>query len=167
MYKQNLLDTLVKEMKIVQRLSTKIPVEQINYRPKEGMRSMLELLQYLTHTGTGFIMYWYRADTSDLKTFYAPISAKAKTLTHEQFIPAMDHQIEKVQELFSNMTDDEFKNKTVDYPWGGTAPLCEAILTTSVRWLIAYKMQLFLYIKMTSDQKLGTPDVWRLTDLAV
>ena len=43
--------------------------------------------------------------------------------------------------------------------------LGEAIIETSIKWLTGYKMQLFMKLKQTSDEKLTTPDLWRRTEL--
>jgi hypothetical protein len=57
--------------------------------------------------------------------------------------------------------------KGVVYPWTGIkAPLGEAIIATSVKWLSAYKLQLFLFIKLCGDQQLTTADAWELTELS-
>lgn len=56
-------------------------------------------------------------------------------------------------------------NKEVDYPWGDKAKFGVAIMETAVKWLIGYKMQLFLIMKLSSDQILTTPDLWRKTEL--
>jgi hypothetical protein len=165
MHKEILLDSIIKEMKIIRRLGSKVTMDNINYRPKEGMRSMLELLQYLSYCGTAVVSFWYRKDGSDIKTFYAPITEKAKTVTLDQFVALMDEQIEKIKILFDNITDDDLENKVVEYPWKETARLREAILVTSIKWLTAYKTQLFLYLKLSTENKFTTPDLWRLTEI--
>ena len=165
MYKQFLLNSIIKEMKIVRRLSTKIPAEQVDFRPKENIRSTLELLQYLSSCGTGMIRYWYRTDGSDFKTFYGGLAIEGKNITRENFAAAMDAQIEMITNLFNNITEDDLENKEVDYPWGEKAKLGEAILETSIKWLTGYKMQLFLKLKLSTDEKLTTPDLWRKTEL--
>lgn len=152
-------------MKIIRRLSTKIPADQINFRPKEGMRSSLELLQYLSSCGTGTIRYWYKTDDSDYKTFFAGLRTHTHTITHDNFIFEMNAQIELVKELFDNISEDDLLNKEVDYPWGEKALLGEAIIATNIKWLTAYKMQLFINLKLSSEEKLTTPDLWRTTEL--
>jgi hypothetical protein len=165
MQKQVLLNSIVKEMKIVRRLSTKIPPNQSDFRPKDNVRSTTELLQYLSNCGTGMIRYWYRKDDSDFKTFYVALSEAGKTITPQNFAAHMDSQIELVNKLFEEITEDDLLNKQVDYPWGEKAPLGEAILETCIKWITGYKMQLFLKLKLSSDEKLGTPDLWRKTEL--
>ena len=167
MLKQILLKSILKEMKIVRRLSTKIPVDQINFRPKEDIRSTLELLQYISFSATGMLQYWYRKDNSEFRPFYSVLTAHSKTITHENFIAEMDAQIELVTRIFDEITEEDLLNKIVDYPWGEKAPLGEAILETCIKWITGYKMQLFLKLKLSSDEKLTTPDLWRKTEMDV
>ncbi len=165
MYKQILLNSIVKEMKIVRRLSTKIPADKIDFRPKEGIRSTLELLQYLSYTGTGMLQYWYRKNESEFRPFYAMLTAHSKTITHENFIAEMDSQIELVTKIFNEITEEDLLTKIVDYPGGEKALLAEGIIEMCIKWITGYKMQLFLKIKLSSDEKLTTPDLWRKTEL--
>lgn len=167
MFKQFLLNSIIKEMKIVKRLSTKIPADQIDFRPKEGIRSTLELLQYISYSATGMLQYWYRKDDSDFRTFYAGLTAHSKTITPENFIAEMDRQMELVTKLFENITEEDLLTKEVDYPWGEKAPLGQAILETCIKWITGYKMQLFLKLKLSTDEKLTTPDLWRKTEMDV
>ena len=167
MYKQFLLNSIIKEMKIIRRLSTKIPADKFDFRPKEGIRSTSELLQYLSSCGTGMLQFWYRKDNSDFKTFFAALAAKHTTITQENFIAEMDSQIALVTNLFNNITEEDLFNKEVEYPWGEKALLGEAIIETSIKWLTGYKMQLFLKLKLSSEEKLATPDLWRKTELEI
>jgi hypothetical protein len=167
MFKDFLLNSIIQEMKIIRRLATKIESGQGDYRPKESIRSFNELLQYLSVAGTNPIRYWYRKDTSvDFRTFVTEIATQAKaTVTTETFVKAMDAQIELITKLFDQITEEDLLNKEVDYPWGDKAKLGEAIINTSIKWLTAYKMQLFLKLKLASDIELKTPDLWRKTEL--
>lgn len=166
MFKQFLLNSIVHEMKVIRRLATKIESNQADYRPKEGIRSITELLQYLSACGTNTIRYWYRTDPSiDFRTSISEAVTKAKEITPQNFVAAMDAQIDLVTKLFENITEDDLLNKEVDYPWGEKAKLGEAIINTSIKWLTGYKVQLFLKLKLSSDQELKTPDLWRMTEL--
>jgi hypothetical protein len=165
MYKEILINSILKEMKIVRRLATKITADKLTFRKKEGMRSTLELLQYLSSCGTGTISYWYRTDGSDFKTFYTALREKSQTVTLENFGATMDAQIELLQQLFANITEHDLLHKEIDFPWGDKAMLAEGILETNIKWLTAYKMQLFLALKLSTDEKIGTPDLWRKTEI--
>ena len=165
MYKQHLLNSIEKEIKICRRLYTKIPPDKINFKPKEGVRSILELLQYLSIIGSTMLDYWLKKDDTDFNAFFNAKTATAKAMSPEQFLTAMDDQLIAIKHLFNEITEEDLLNKETAYPWGGTEPLGQAIIATSIKWLAGYKLQLFLFIKLCDDQKLGTADAWVLTEL--
>lgn len=167
MYKQHLQNAIVKEMEICQRLYTKIPQDKMDFRPTAETRSVFELLQYLSFAGTAMLNYWLKEEDPNFGTFWGRLSTTAKQMQQEQFLPVMDDQIQMVKNLFDQINEEDLLQKEVSYPWGVKAPLGEAIITTSVKWMAAYKLQLFLYLKQCTDQKLGTADAWVLTDLAL
>ena len=166
MYKQHLLNNIEKEIHICRRLYTKIPSGKMDFRPKEGLRSILELLQYLTIIGIIMPAYWFKKADTDFNTFFSKMEKPTRTIPHEQFITAMDKQMEAIRDFFNQISEDDLMNKEVNYPWGGKAPMGEAIVGTSIKFLTGYKLQLFLLIKLCDDQKLTTPDAWVLTDLS-
>ena len=164
MYKDHLRNAIVDEMKICMRLYTKIPPGKMDYRPKEGMRSIHELLQYIGLVGTALPIYWIKETDTDFFAEFDKKAALSKQMSHEQFIPVMRKQIEKIEELFGLVTDDDLLNKEVTYPWGGKAAFGEAIIASSIKFLSGYKLQLFLYTRMCTDLKLGTADAWFITE---
>jgi hypothetical protein len=165
MYKQHLLNCIEKELNICRRLFTKIPADKMNFRPKEGVRSILELLQYLSFIGSAMPDYWLNKEALDMNVYFGTCISQAKTITPEQFPTIMNEQILKIKAVFEQITEEDLIKKEVTYPWGSKAPLGEAIITTSIKWLAAYKLQLFLFIKLTDDQKLTTADAWVLSEL--
>jgi hypothetical protein len=152
-------------MKIVRRLASKIPADKHDFRKKEGMRSTLELLQYLSSCGTGMLQYWYRTDNSDFRTFYGTLNEKSKSVTPENFTAVMDAQIELVKKIFENISEEDLLTKEVDFAGGEKGLLAEGIIENCIKWLTAYKMQLFLALKLTSEEKLATGDLWRKTEI--
>ena len=166
MYKHHLLSNIEKEINICRRLYTKINPDLMDFRPKEGIRSILELLRYLTIVGSALPIHWLRKPDPDFFAFFAVIEKESKTMPAERFLTAMDQQMATIRELLNKVPEDDFLNKEVEYPWGGKAPLGEAIIATSVKFLTGYKLQLFLFIKLSEDQKLTTPDAWFISDLS-
>jgi hypothetical protein len=166
MYKQHLLNNIEKEINICRRLYTKLPSEKMNYTPGEGIRTNLELLQYLSIAPTLMLVYWLKESDTDFVAYYGAKVAASKTMPHEQFLSAMEEQKKIITKLFDQISDDDLLDKEVSYPWSGAkAPLGEAIIATSVKWLSAYKLQLFLYIKLCGNKQLATADAWALTEL--
>ena len=162
MYKQHLLNAIEKEINICKRLFSLVPKDQLHYRPKEGMRSTLELLQYLTVIGSVMPAFWIQP-AEPFNEFFANRTKAAMEVNEDNFVEAMDKQLTEIHSLFSGITDEVLLNKEISFPWGSTAALGDAILGTSVKFITAYKMQLYLYLKMSTDQTLGTADAWALT----
>jgi hypothetical protein len=166
MYKQHLLNNIEKEMNICRRLYAKLPPGKMNYTPGESIRTALELLQYLSIAGTLMLSYWLKEEGTDFGTYYGAKVAASKTMPHEKFLTAMDEQIIIARKLFNDVSEDDLLHKEVTYPWNGVkAPLGEAIIATSIKWLAAYKLQLFLFIKLCGDKQLATADAWVLTEM--
>ncbi len=167
MYKEHLLNNIETEINICRRLYTKIPPGKMDFRPKEGLRSILELLQYLGIVGSALPYYWVKKEGTDFFAFFNEGDKAAKVMPHEQFLTVMDEQMATIRNLFNEISEDDLMNKEIEYPWGGKAPLGEAIIATSIKFLTAYKLQLLFLIKLCDDQKLGTADAWFLTDLSM
>ncbi|HLX91329.1 MAG TPA: hypothetical protein VKR32_06580 [Puia sp.] len=165
MYKTQLQNAIVDEMKICKILYTKIPHDKIDFRPKSDMRSIIELLQYLAVVGTALPDFWLNEPENDFFVSFAKKQAASRQMQHDRFLSAMDDEIRLTQKLFDRITDDEILNREVLYPWGGKAMFGEAIIASSVKFLTGYKLQLFLMIRMCTDQKLGTADAWFKTEL--
>ncbi len=165
MYKQHLLNNIEKEINICKRLYTKIPRGQMDFRPKEGLRSIVELLRYLSIVGSAMPVYWLK-ETTDFNTFFGTIDKASKMMAYEGFPAAMDEQMITITDLFNEISEDDLMNREVTYPWGGKAAMGEAIIASSIKFLTGYKLQLFSLIKLCDDQKLTTSDAWFLTDLS-
>ena len=163
MLKEILQESIIKELMLIKRLSMKVPADSLDFRPKENVRSMIELLQYVSAAGTGMLLFWQSKET-EARPFLQKLRENALVLTLENASELFDKQIELVKEIFTNISEEDLVTKVVSYPWGATDPLGKAIIETSIKWLTGYKMQLFLYIKQNSDEALSTPDLWRKTE---
>src|SRR5689334_1122825 len=100
MYKQHLLNAIVDEMKICRRLYTKIPPDKMNFRPKDDIRSIHELLQYLCIVGTALPDYWLNESVKDFYAWFDKMAAITKQIPHERFLPVMNDQIRLTCQLF-------------------------------------------------------------------
>ena len=164
MHKDHLRNAIIDEMKICRRLYRKIPQDKMDFTPKTDMRSIHELLQYLCIVGTALPDYWLNEQGSDFFTEFNKKAAASKYMPHEQFLSVMNDQVELTHKLFDQIDEEDLLNKEVIYPWGGKVQFGEGIISTSIKFLSGYKLQLFLLIRMCTDQEIGTPDAWFLTD---
>ncbi len=163
MLKEILQNSIIKELKLIKRLSTKVPAGTEDFRPRENVRSMIELLQYLSTCGTGMLQFWQSGETEP-RPFLMKLRELAPMVTLENAPAIFDAQIDLVNELFANITEHDLATKEVTHPAGSKGLLAEGIIETSIKWLTGYKMQLFLYLKEVSEEALSTPDLWRKTE---
>lgn len=167
MNKEFLQNSIVKEMRIIKRLSTKLPNDMVNYQPHQNVRTAIDLLQYLSICGTSMLGFWLDNHGLDFRAYFDTVRQKAASVTKENFVEKMDAEIALVENYFAGISEDDLHNKMVTLPAGNQEPLGVALLESSLKWLTAYKMQLFLYIKISTGAELKTPDLWRLTEIEV
>lgn len=160
--KTHLLESLHHECTVAQHLFTKLSPDSFDYRPSATQRSTLELLQYLSVIGIAGATCMVE---NDWKRF-GPFSERAKTMAPDGFLAAMDRQKAELTALFDSLTDERLASQQAPLPAGGTQPLAAALMNGPLKWLTAYKLQLFLYAKATGATNIGTANAWRGTDPA-
>ncbi len=159
--KQEFIDSVIHEFAVLKHLAAKIPEGSADYRPSEKQRSVLELLQYLSYissTGAKLIL------TDDMSVFGPAVERGAKT-TVENFAQAMDQEQAEFLAIMDQFTDEEFK-KPINLFKGGEKTKAAWLVDSILKWLAAYKMQLFLYIKANGNFEIGTSNVWGGFDMS-
>lgn len=155
-----LKSALSEEIRLIRHLATKIDPERIDWRPTEGQRSTIELLRYLTICGIGPVT----AILADDWELIAGLAKKNEELGLAGFDAAMETQERELHEALDGLSASELQEREGQLPWGASMPLSQAFLATSVRFLNAYRMQLFLYAKQSGAGELGTYNAWMGTD---
>lgn len=158
--KQNLIDSVSNEFRILKHLAEKIPVDTEGYKPTEGQRTTLELLQYLSVIFYATTEVIFANDTS----LFAPLSQNAKDTTLENFASIMDKQEMDFKASIEKFTDEEF-SKIINLYGQGEKTKGVYLVESLLKWLSAYKMQLFLYIKSSGNTSLGTSNLWGGMDM--
>lgn len=153
--KQAILDAMIRECKSCIHLATYLTPQSLEYRPSPKQRSTLELLRYLRVCGIATAVSvidgnWDR---------YEEYEKKAETMTAAQFEPEMREQIRQLQQLFQEVSDSDWNTKTSKAPWGATLDMTHAMIELPLKFLTAYRMQLFLYAK-TAKPELTTKENW-------
>ena len=160
--KTHLLESLLHECTVAQHLFTKLPPDSFDYRPSATQRSTLELLQYLGMIGIAGATCMAEQDWKR----FAPFGERAKAMPAEGFPAAMDRQKAELTALFDALSDERLATQQAPLPAGGTQPLAVALMNGPLKWLTAYKLQLFLYAKAAGAANIGTANAWRGTDPA-
>ncbi|HVT05150.1 MAG TPA: hypothetical protein VHL58_17435 [Thermoanaerobaculia bacterium] len=158
--KDQLRDSLTRECDIASHLFTKLSPESYSYRPAPEQRSTVELLRYLAICATGAIRCMSEANWK----LFSEYSERVKEMPAEGFPQMMALQKGEI-EAFFDRASEEMLAKEAPMPGGAvTAPLAVAILNGPLKWLAAYKMQLFLYAKASGATDLKTSNLWRGVD---
>lgn len=158
--KQQYEQSLLHEVKVIKHLATKILPGTLDYRPTEKQRSMLELMQYLSHIG-GTLLELIIAEN---RAIFSTSREYAAETTAENFAQRMDAQAQKIQQLLASMNDADITKEFDIWGSGQTQPKGVLLVDNVLKNMAAYRMQFFLYIKASGRHDIGTADAWRGED---
>lgn len=157
-FKDEIHESIRLELHILEHVFDKIPKEDLQaleYRPSAGQRSLLELLRYLSYAGIGGCLAAVEGGFEGFRR----VAARAEDMPSEEFPAAMARQKEEIAELFAGLTDEDLLTRRTKNPLGQEISLAKGLLELPFRWLVAYRMQLFLYVKAVGAD-IWTPDCW-------
>lgn len=157
-FKDELHESIQLELHILEHLFNKIPQDNLlamDYRPSPGQRSLLELLRYLSYAGIGGCLAAVEGGFDGFRR----VAARAEDMPAEELPAALARQKEEIAELFAGLSDEDLATRRSKNPLGQEMSLGKALLELPFRWLVAYRMQLFLYAK-ANGADLWTPDCW-------
>jgi len=161
-YKEIILRDMQQEMNILKHLYTKISPNLMDYRPQEGMRSVKELLNYMSYCSMQ-VLYFYSTKETDEEKFYEQLKSLMKEAVEQPDFPtALDFQYEKVVEMLDNISENDLLTKEVEHGhFKGKINLGVALQHSAFKNLSAYRMQLFLYLKMSGQKDLNSFNNWK------
>lgn len=158
--KENLIASIENEFRIIKHLWEKIPAGTEGYRPTEGQRTTLELLQYLSSIFANATHVIYEGSTDAYQT--GPV--KADDTTMENFPAKMDEQLTLWKGMMEKFDDTQLQ--TIINIYGmGDMPKGRYLVENLLKWAGAYKMQLFLYCKASGNSSIGTANLWGGIDM--
>lgn len=140
-------------------LAAKFSPDQMEYQPGEKSRTTLKLLQYLTVCMDGIAEFF----VTGANDHFAELQKKADAVTFENFADKMNAQQAGLEKAVGGISDEDWTGKDVKLPWGFDRKLCDAMVEGPLAFIIAYRMQLFLYLK-AQDPTFGTWECWGATD---
>lgn len=157
MTKQQVIDSCLHEIKCIRHIATKIPPDQYEYRPTPVQRNMTELLRYLTCCASVPLCnmrdgHWDAAEALE--------QAADALDVRVGFADAMDRQGEFIRSTIGAMEDADFDTLERQMPWGTPCKLGQGIIDTVLKPLVAYRMQLFLYVKASGRHDIGPAQCW-------
>ena len=153
--KEEFVEMIVRDLNILKHVQSKILPGTENYRPTEKQRSMLELIQYLGYAYKAGLDTMMKADGKVFDTY----REEGNAITVENFPQKIDEQIEILKSGIGNMTEEEL-NAPISLFGAPAMPRRFWMMELFLKSIVAYRTQLFLYIKATGNDKIGTSDLW-------
>ncbi|MFB3787953.1 MAG: hypothetical protein ACE15F_16460 [bacterium] len=154
--KEQFIQSIQHETNICKHLYTKIPPGGLAYRPTPGQRSLLELMQYLTVIGSLTVQGLLRNDWSHVDE----IIEKSKSQTADRFCEAMDRQCEEIKRLLQPVTEEDLLHKDTTTVINTSIKMGEGLVILALKFLTAYRMQMFLYLKGAGVTDINTANCW-------
>jgi hypothetical protein len=158
--KENLIASIENEFRIFKHLWEKIPAGTEGYRPTEGQRTTLELLQYLSSIFANATHVILQGSTDA----YANAPCDASQTTMENFPAKMDEQLSIWKGLLDQFDEVELAKTTNLYGMGEMTK-GRYLVENLLKWAAAYKMQLFLYCKASGNSSINTANLWGGVDM--
>lgn len=151
--KEQYLGILGNEFRIIKHLAEKIKPEQLNHKPTEPQRNMQELMTYLTQIFISGIEGVVTGDGGAYKK-YLGVGEQA---TLENFPVMMDKEFAEVEKLINSLSEEDMKSEL--NMWGRNQSKALHLMGM-LSIAAAYKMQLFLYMKQSGTENIGTMNLW-------
>lgn len=158
--KSDLEKSIIHECNVCKHLFTKLTPESYEYRPTPGQRSTTELLRYMAIVGTAAMKSMVARDW----TVWGEYKAKVENMQAEEFPAMMDEQIREIEEMFAGWSEEDMTTLTMKLPWGEEPMLGVGLMDSVLKWLVGYRMQLFLYAKANGASEISTANCWRGMD---
>jgi hypothetical protein len=152
---------MLRECDILIHLHSKLPSGALDYQPSPEQRTTLALLRYLAICATAGIRCMNEANWKLFREY----GERVAEMPGAEFPAAMERQKKEIADFFAAVSEETLASQQAPMPGGGVMlPLGAAILNGPLKWLAAYKMQLFLYAKAAGATELKTQNLWRGTD---
>lgn len=158
--KAELIAALQNEVRILLHLADKIDPAQADYRPTPKQRSTIELLRYLTMMGPHLVA---AAATGKFdEAAWGAAEEAAKTMTLDETKTAIAGHSAAYAAALGGLADADFRAELSLFG----PPTTRGVWLVS--WVlggcVAYRTQLFLYLKACGRDELGTMNLWAGVD---
>jgi hypothetical protein len=158
--KDELMKALKNEVEVFLHLASKVDPKDLEYRPTPKQRSLLELLQYMAIMGPIHLraIRWPAFDMEEWRGEWTTGEQAAKSMNLEQTTDAIGKQSGLFTELVSSMSDADLRSELEMF--GIRASRGSWIVNLVLCHYVAYRMQLFLYLKSCGREELNTLNLW-------
>ena len=159
--KSELIASLQNEVRILLHLAGKIDRAMLDYRPTPKQRSTIELLKYLSMMGPTLVQY-AMADTPD-PALWTTAAQAAEARDFDQTLAAIAAHTDAYRALLADVSDADFRGEIKGFD-GNNTSRGALIVNLVLCGCVAYRTQLFLYLKACGREELGTMNLWAGVD---
>lgn len=158
--KEELIEALQNEVRILLHLAGKVDPSKLDYRPTSTQRSTLELLQYMAIMGPTQIAVIKGGifNREALGAAWRPAEAAAKKMSFDEAVAAIGKQADGYALELGGWTDADFR-ATVDM-FGTKSTRGALLVSLVINGHAAYRTQLFCYLKSCGRDELNTMNLW-------
>jgi len=154
--KAQLLESMRHETRVIRHLASKAKPDMLDWRPTPGQRSLLELLRYMARMAIVPAVAvvkggWDHANAMEGETASMPL---------EDFDRQMQVQIDRLEALLDGVDEKSAATDPAVLPWGTPTTVGLAFVDMVLKTFVAYRMQLFLYLKQAGRHDLGPAQCW-------
>lgn len=160
--KDELISMLQNEVRILGHLVTKIEPAHLDYRPTPKQRSTGELVKYLSMMGPVVVEAGIAGKFDEAAWTAAETEAMAGTL--EAAAARIATHATRYADLLGPVPDAAFQVESNVF--GETMPLGRFLVFWVLGSAVAYRTQLFLYLKACGRTELNTMNLWAGMDAA-
>lgn len=153
--KAELLAQLQNDARVVVHLAGKATPEMHDYRPTPSQRSLLELLRYISMMGPTLVAL-IRKGTFD-EADWGAADAASKSRTFDEAVAAIASHGQQYADLLAAYTDEDLRAEVDMF---GVATRGAHLANWVLNGCMAYRMQLFLYLKSCGRAELNTMNLW-------
>ena len=164
--KDELISALQNEVRVLLHLASKVDSAKLDYRPTPKQRSTLELLQYMVIVGPIHVRS-IKAGSFDLdawRNMWRTEESVAKAMNLEEVKAAIGKQPALFAELLGPCSDADLRAEIEMF--GRKASRGSMLVNLVLCHYVAYRMQLFLYLKTCGREELSTLNLWAGVDAA-
>ena len=161
--KQDLIETLQKEVRILVHLAGKVKPEMLDYRPTPKQRSVIELLRYMTVMGPVLVRS-IKTGVFLMEEWTAAEAASA-AMGLDEVVASLTSQSEGYAASIHDFSDEELAARIELF--GSAATRGRMLVDMIVAGHAAYRTQLFCYLKCCGREELNTMNLWAGVDGAM
>jgi hypothetical protein len=155
--KDELIKSLQDEVRILLHLAGKVDRARLDYRPTPKQRSTMELLQYLSMMGPTFVQYTMTGSRDP--GIWTAADEASKKRDFDQTLAAIAAQSGEYATLLGDASDADLR-VIVDSIDGSKTSRGAVLVNLVLSGCVAYRTQLFLYLKACGREELGTMNLW-------